>query len=712
MRLRLWLLLGFAAIAIGAAVIVCGAVFLAMDALAKGILAEAAASGAFDPGAYVAVYGGAGALALLALTAAAWSLLDLRVAAPLSSLTRTLETILHANPDHLAEHAGPQALQPLFAVVDGLCRRLAAQRRETAQAMATATASVEEQKSRLEAILMNFQEGVVVCNLNNHVLLYNKFALAVLNVAGDLGLGRPLFTLVTREPVINAFRRLRLRLAEGRHVGHPMGVTTRFICATTDGRITLHAQMSLILSGPEDTPAGYVVAFDDVTHDLAALGKRDRLLRAATEGLRAPIANLRAAAETVAGIPDDDRDTRRAFEDVILKESTVVADTIERLSTEYRSIITGYWPMTDGFSATLFELVVTRLKETSPIVLTVVNLPQWMHGDMHCIILLHEHLIRCISGHTGILQFDIAAEAGGRQIYVNIVWRGEPVPSAVVDGWLDKPLPEAPGELTVRDVLDHHQSELWSEDHAPGFARLRVPMLPARGIRTPSELPSRPEFYDFSLLHSISCDGDLASQRLRSLAYVVFDTETTGLEPSRGDEIISIAGVRIVQGRILTGETFDRQVNPGRRIPRSSTRFHGITDDMVRDKPPIHLILPQFQMFVGDAVLVAHNAAFDMKFVTMKEAESGVIFGNPVLDTLLLSVFLHDHTSEHSLDSIAARFGVLVSARHTALGDALVTAGVFVKMLDMLEARGVVTLGDAIAASNRIVDVRAMQKQF
>jgi DNA polymerase III subunit epsilon len=225
-------------------------------------------------------------------------------------------------------------------------------------------------------------------------------------------------------------------------------------------------------------------------------------------------------------------------------------------------------------------------------------------------------------------------------------------------------------------------------------------------------LPARPEFYDFQTHDQPMHWDEIGGASLRDLRYVVFDTETTGLRPSQGDEIISIAALRIENGELDEPGAFSRLVNPARAIPAASIRFHGITDDMVADEQRIDRVLPAFRDFVGDAILIAHNAAFDMKFLQLKEPQTGIEISNLVLDTLLISVFLDHGSQDHSLDALAKRLGISIEGRHTALGDSVATARIFLKLIGRLESRGIVTLRQLVEACSSIEQVRKMRDRF
>ncbi len=255
---------------------------------------------------------------------------------------------------------------------------------------------------------------------------------------------------------------------------------------------------------------------------------------------------------------------------MILEECSGLSQRLERITEDYRSIITGAWPMNDIHSGNLINLVITRTNSSGGPKVTLTGLPQWLHADSYSLVVMLDHLVQRLGEVTGVRNFDISAEAGNPWVYVDISWEGSPVASSVIDGWMDQSLPDALGGLTVSDVLQHHRSELWCETTRPGHARMRVPVPPSEQLHghTDHIAPSaRPDFFDFSLLHQPIATAELGRTPLDRLSFVVFDTETTGLRPSDGDEIIQIAGVRIVNGRILTGETFSQLVDPGRPIP-------------------------------------------------------------------------------------------------------------------------------------------------
>ncbi len=222
----------------------------------------------------------------------------------------------------------------------------------------------------------------------------------------------------------------------------------------------------------------------------------------------------------------------------------------------------------------------------------------------------------------------------------------------------------------------------------------------------------RPLVYDFDLLDR-SQPTDLNTAALHDLTFVVFDSETTGLNPEQ-DEVVQLGAVRIVNGKIIDTEVFDTLVNPGRPIPAASTKVHQIDDSMVADAPTFGTVCQRFHTFSQNSVIIAHNAPFDMAFLHRGTAQMDHRFDNPILDTVHLSAIIFGGSAEHTLDAISKRLSIdiPVEQRHTALGDALATARVFVAMLPILKARGLSTLGEVQSEMQKHSRILKVQEQI
>lgn len=262
---------------------------------------------------------------------------------------------------------------------------------------------------------------------------------------------------------------------------------------------------------------------------------------------------------------------------------------------------------------------------------------------------------------------------------------------------------------TVKDVLDRHGTEIWAHTSTGGAEEsyLRI-LLPAADPKTPVRfkrstlLPvNRPVFFDYDIFSRADQHPELDNRMLTELAYTVFDTETTGLDPRGGDEIISVGAVRIINGKMLEDECFEQLVNPQRLIPWSSVQIHGIQAKVLEGQPDIAQVLPMFHKYAEGTILVGHNVAFDMRLLQEKEVLTGIRFGNPVLDTMLISAFIHSAQQNHDLEAIAERLGITIIGRHTALGDAMGTAEIFLKLIPLLAAMGIQTLKQAREASQK-----------
>ena len=182
---------------------------------------------------------------------------------------------------------------------------------------------------------------------------------------------------------------------------------------------------------------------------------------------------------------------------------------------------------------------------------------------------------------------------------------------------------------------------------------------------------------------------------LEGTTYVVFDTETTGFNAAGGDQMIEIGAVKLKDGEII--DRFDELINPGYHIPDHISELTCITDDMVKDSDTEEEVTKRFLSWVGDCPLVAHNAKFDISFISMamKKYNLGE-FNYTVLDTLELSHILDQAYARHSLSALVKRYNVPweEDAHHRADYDAEGTAYVFAKMLQKLIAQNYDTIRD------------------
>ncbi len=184
--------------------------------------------------------------------------------------------------------------------------------------------------------------------------------------------------------------------------------------------------------------------------------------------------------------------------------------------------------------------------------------------------------------------------------------------------------------------------------------------------------------------------------------FVVFDIETTGFSPVN-NKIIEIGAVKIREGEIT--DRFSVFVNPGVPIPFEIEKLTSINDSMVMDAPPIEVILPQFLDFCQDAVLVAHNANFDMSFIMENAKRQGISRKFTFVDTLGIARVLLTHQAKHTLDAVAKTLSISLENHHRAVDDAECTAHIFLKFSAMLRERGADTLSRINALGESSPDI-------
>ena len=193
---------------------------------------------------------------------------------------------------------------------------------------------------------------------------------------------------------------------------------------------------------------------------------------------------------------------------------------------------------------------------------------------------------------------------------------------------------------------------------------------------------------------------------INNCSFVILDTETTGLEASMGDKIISLAALKIRNSLIQENEFLDELINPERDIPWESVKIHHITDEHVRGKPTLPELQSKINLFLKKSILIGHNIEFDKKFIYQDAANSALskrMKKITSIDTIYLTAALYPDLENYDLSYLCEHFNIRTNdqIRHSALGDCWITARLFLHLLNKAKEKNITTASGLLKLCNQ-----------
>lgn len=636
---------------------------------------------------------------------------------PVNQLAEETHLIATINPQHRIKTHGSYDVMRLTEIINQFADAHGAAQQTVARELHTAKAAAEAEKDILAALLKGLPQGVLICNLEGQIVFYNRKIKELFSGHGDkepqwIGLGRSIFAIVEEDLIERAIERMGHKLAEGKTVAGE-----RFLMGGRS-RNALPAEILPVLDSQH-----HITGFIIYVEDAVARFKKEQELFTSLQSWQHQLTQSVSVIKTAVEILKDESlgtaHDRDQLIQILSHESNLAAEKLSRNEI----IQTWYphrpWPLTAVDAGEWSRYLVHRAWEVTNMDLHIetLDLKAQISVDMHHLTNGLLFVLQQIGDVCRIREIQGRFYQLDAWLYLDLVWEGTCVSIDTLKQWKSAipSIKDVRLEISLADILTYHGAKLWlqhhpvSKDHSG--MRLLIPCLERSEMASADGrvtiLPdSRPEFYDFDLFHQAGQNPEWDNRPLLELTYTAFDTETTGLDPQGGDEIISIGAVRIVNGRILREERYDQLINPMRHLPWASIKYHGIRPEMLTDQPTIEKVLPVFQQFANNTVMLGHNVAFDMRMLQLKEKSTGIRFINPVLDTMLLSSVVHPAQNDHSLGAIAERLGIKIVGRHTALGDAVATGQVFLKIIPLLQENGIATLMQARQASEKTLYAR------
>ncbi len=497
---------------------------------------------------------------------------------PIVRIADEMPVIHSANPAHRIRIRAVKEIRRLADFINEGAEQYHLLKKSVDEKIRLAAEETEEEKNILAAILSCLSEGVIVCRLSGEILLFNRKAEEFLSpgqrpesnsrtgISGGqyVGLGRNIFSLVNDGQLRRAFGELTEKQGNQK--------TGTCFSMPGHGRGFLKVEMIPVL-GHQQEPAGFILRIHNITDSR-------------NDCLPLSCGMLSFSDDASAGLAD----SGPSYADLPLIP-VHIQDMLETL--QYRAE-----------NRYAFRIGLHMPEEAV-----------WIYADRDYLVSVLIFFLDRL-GREGISEFECSAQTAADYLHIDIVWKGGPVPDYILGEWNQSSVisENRDGYLKICDILLHHEAEWWSSrvrgSSENACLRIFFPLADSSGTGNISPVTldaGRPDFYDFDLLNRADIRPELLDQLLSNISYTVLDTETTGLDPLE-DEIVSIAAVRIVNGRVLKNEIFSTLVDPKREIPEDSVKIHGIGPEMVKGQPFIENVLPLLHRFSENTVLVGHDA--------------------------------------------------------------------------------------------------------
>ena len=446
-------------------------------------------------------------------------------------------------------------LTPLVHAVNRLADRYEELTADVQQRIQLASAETEEEKNILAAFISELPEGVLICNADGQILLYNRRVSQFLDsglgirdsgleqdAESEIRLGSSVFTVMDRSLITDALDDINERLKRD-----AVSAVSHFVAKGRENRI-LQAQIIPILNNMGQF-TGFIILLNDITRQREADTRVDALLQSLTKSARSPLASVRSAIEAIIEYPDMDTSHLQRFREIIHKESITLSEFLNKVASEYSSLVKTRGSLVPMSGADLTETLARRAKDRMGILLHIEAPGEktWVKIESHSMLTAILFVLNQLKNETGSWEF--ACKLGGDEKFVtlDLLWQGDPVGTETLRKWEDQFL-MIEGEkspLTLKEVLRHHEAEIWSSagrkpEDTP-YIRFLLPADETSGQERMKPIivvpESHTERYNLDLFHSPGQNPELDNRLLTELTYTVLlreISETASLEEIMG----------------------------------------------------------------------------------------------------------------------------------------------------------------------------------